>query len=152
MQYFLFTAGEKIKFNARYPPWSYPRRCDGCAQINRQRQTAPRNSSPVTHQNNPLGEDMKQQEPLVGDKSTSSQRCTKVFTMTVGQIDWYSKQVDRDGTPWVLPESCHHCRPWREKHCMMICEFPEAGIYPEIEPPYRGGRENTFFEVLVRAQ
>ena len=80
---------------------------------------------------------MKQQEPLVGDKSISCQRCAKVFNLTAGQVDWYSKQVDKDGTPWVLPKSCPDCRPRREKHCMMICEFNEDGTYPdEIEPPY----------------
>ena len=142
VQSFLFTTAEKIKFDAKDPPWSYPRRCKGCAQVNRQKLTALQNGSPatamaITHQNNPPGEDMKQQESLVGDKSISCQRCAKVFNLTAGQVDWYSKQVDKDGTPWVLPKSCPDCRPRREKHCMMICEFNEDGTYPdEIEPPY----------------
>ena len=40
VQSFLFTAAEKIKFDAKDPPWSYPRRCKGCAQLNRQKLTA----------------------------------------------------------------------------------------------------------------
>ena len=130
-----------MKFDAKDPPRSYPKRCKGCAQLNRQRQTALQNGSPATamsiaRQNNPLEEELKQQESLVGDQSISCQRCAKVFTLTAGQVEWYSKQTDEDGTPWVLPKSCPTCRPRREKHCMVVCNFAEDDIYPEIAPPY----------------
>ena len=70
-QTFRFTAAEKIKFDAKTPPWSYPKRCKGCALINRQRQAALQNDSPatalpITHENDT--------EPLAGGKDITCQR------------------------------------------------------------------------------
>jgi len=112
---FVFTGAEKFKFANKLPvPWSDPSRCKSCQQKRFEQKQAPLTALPI---------DLQPAEPITpGEKKIECKNCRQTFKLSPDQVQWYSSQVDKDGTPWVLPKSCDTCRHGREKNCMLIVD------------------------------
>jgi hypothetical protein len=122
---FVFTGVARAEFAAKKPnPWADPKRCKNCSAAQREKLKGPgltMTAMPVieARKNTSAAQD---NAIVQGEQTIVCRSCDTPFTLGAGQVEWYSKQTDKDGTPWTLPKSCEKCRAPRERHCMMICD------------------------------
>ena len=149
---FVFTGTARAEFAAKKPiPWTDPRRCKSCSAAQREKLKNPgftKTAMPVVDaaenasaaQNNSI---------VQGEQTIVCRSCAAPFTLGAGQVEWYSKQIDKDGTPWTLPKSCEKCRIPREKHCMMICDSycgDPWTVDSELDTDSDAERDGTLYE------
>ena len=149
---FVFTGKARAEFAAKKPiPWTEPRRCKSCSAVQREKLKNPgftKTSMPVVDADGNASAD--QNNTIVqGEQTILCRMCNAPFTLGAGQVEWYSKQTDKDGTPWTLPKSCEKCRIPRERHCMMICDSycgDPWTVDSDLDTDSDAGREGTLLE------
>lgn len=149
---FVFTGKARAEFAAKKPiPWTEPRRCKSCSAVQREKLKTPgftKTSMPVVDADGNASAD--QNNTIVqGEQTILCRMCNAPFTLGAGQVEWYSKQTDKDGIPWTLPKSCEKCRIPRERHCMMICDSycgDPWTVDSDLDTDSDAGREGILLE------